>query len=784
MLCIVASRNNMKAFDVDLVTSPIKIGFCISVNDPKKIRKAMETASAYWGGFQHCLIPTFSKLDKLNSWQRISSRRVSGEDITDGYLEVFSPDFLSYQNKKDIRLNSKIEEVSTQNLLKGAPYPIVEYGISLVEGLNRKITELSNRSAQNRKIPLLVSDGSSPVLNAFLLRPRSGFHNALKKDCDKTGIYEITEVNSGNYLRMFSGDFQSSLISISRSYLETSQYSEAKTTYLYCDSKNWLDAVHLWNMRAFGYRVFPIFVDQFETEEDLSMIYEFMINNCPRKIDFRGDLPKGYISESLTKDRATKFFKRLSEKGRSRGFQVVSNTWSIPRYWHSKENTERKNQIRSYYYTKEKREMFTEGSFLGIAIKCPNHDKYPSSKPSFKVECDVRCWGSDSYAEVYPEASVQGYPDILFRNNKITIMARAFQDRVMLPIMDPDIFVKEFLKAEHIECSVSQPGQYLIKMMKSAKGIHRNSPLFIKGMLEFLYEIDKTESKAVSGGIKKLLNKATLHGWTDAKLILKMLVEQKALKMLVQLKCPNCNQKFEVSFGELKEEMLCATCFEKFDDHSSDPDNMTFVYSRAGVFSLPRKSYGVPVVYLTLAFFRKCSDVFLAMNNGTSYNILIDEKKREVDLITFVSAGECYDKRIRPVFGECKFNCDFQKSDIELFERIEVKFRDSIFVFSTMKESLSAREKALLAKFAKKLRRKYKKGVRGSNLLILTSNELEKIGSNWDLWEKGYKNFINREMHTLGYLDSNCFVSQNKYLGLDLREVTPLSEPIPISFIL
>lgn len=771
----------MESIDVDIRSCPIKIGYSVSLKNEKELQKAMQTASTYWAGFQHCLIPKFDETEDVRLWNIKHSRKLTGVELTQEFISTFSPDYLCHFKKNNNIHEGKLGTADIHNLLRGTPYPKVEHGLALLESINGDIEELYSKNV-TEKFTIAVSDGSSPVLDAFLMRPRQGMHKALKADLNKTDFFKVTELGPTQLLSHYAqNEFTSTLTDFSRYKLKENESRTKKIAFLLCDSQSFSDAFHLWNFRAYGQRIFPLFLDCLN-KDDVSELCKLVAKFEPRKSLSPYELPKMFISGDLKKKDAVIFLNEITKQVKE---PILSITWGIPRYWHRKENSERRNTPSNYFFSSTSKNLFINNGFIKIPLKLPKffQDDNYSNTAICKTVCALNHYNNLELASVFPNITIQGYPELFFSENRLLI-TKKYSDTETIVLSTSDDIAKAFFKQHGVECNISQPGKYFTKMVNSIGGVYPSNPLLVNGMLDFLYKIKKPLSaKGTVGGITALLNKSKNRRGVDAKEIVKILVDQKILKMLIQLACPNCNSKFEVSLGELEEEMRCKTCFEKFDDHSSDSSRMSFVYKRSGVFALPNKSYGVPVAYLTLAFFQR-SGFSNEINWGTSYEISMDGKSNEIDLVTFAYSNTFYDERVRPVFAECKFFSDFEKNDTDLFYQLGEKFPESILVFATMKVDLSTKEKKLLISLAKKIRRNFKKTGKGSNLLILTSNELEVIGINSKVWGKEYKNDSMDDREKLGHFDLDCFISQEKYLDLKLNEMRILTEPIAVSSVI
>lgn len=95
-------------------------------------------------------------------------------------------------------------------------------------------------------------------------------------------------------------------------------------------------------------------------------------------------------------------------------------------------------------------------------------------------------------------------------------------------------------------------------------------------------------------------------------------------------------------------------------------------------------------------------------------------------------------------------------------------FRDAVLVFATLKDSLTAEEKRSITPLAKRCRRKQKSERCGTDVLILTGNELFAENGTPYCWEDKqgvFQKYVSRR-DLDGDLQALCGATQEIYLGL------------------
>ena len=80
----------MTILHASLRLRPTRIGFLVRPTDLRAIRRIMRLCVCLWGGLYNPILPVCRALP--GQWRRSADERLTGRQLTDGYLKFFEPD--------------------------------------------------------------------------------------------------------------------------------------------------------------------------------------------------------------------------------------------------------------------------------------------------------------------------------------------------------------------------------------------------------------------------------------------------------------------------------------------------------------------------------------------------------------------------------------------------------------------------------------------------------------------------------------------------------------------
>ena len=252
---------------------------------------------------------------------------------------------------------------------------------------------------------------------------------------------------------------------------------------------------------------------------------------------------------------------------------------------------------------------------------------------------------------------------------------------------------------------------------------------------------------------------------------LKNLINYKILKGGVTLQCPECAQRTWYSLDDLSDRVTCERCLEKFDFPVVRPVSEGDWHLRTtGPFSIENYAQGGYSVALSLRFLGNLS-LFDEMTWIPSFLINSKSKKvMEADFGIFLSEGRS--EEIKPpivIFGECKSFNEFTDRDVNRMKDMANNFPGSVIAFCTLRESLTDREKAIIAKLARRGRNHFKADRWKNPVLILTGIELFSDSPPPSCWKdrgEPYNAFADHH-HVRDGIQNLCDATQQMHLGIE-----------------
>jgi hypothetical protein len=120
---------------------PIRICFFVPPNDATATERAMRISSFHWGGHLNPIIPLFKRIPK--HWREDENPVLTAAQITNGYLDAFDPDFLTFVDCDSATVDDKTRQtVEVDRLLpSGSDEGISTLGVGYFELANHLARE-------------------------------------------------------------------------------------------------------------------------------------------------------------------------------------------------------------------------------------------------------------------------------------------------------------------------------------------------------------------------------------------------------------------------------------------------------------------------------------------------------------------------------------------------------------------------------------------------------------------------------------------------------------------
>jgi len=768
---------------VNIRLRPIKLAFLVGPNDRDSLLRAIEVNTFLWGGQYNPIIPAFKR--RPDVWGDEPTKGTSPRKIIAGYLDNYDPDFIvpvgkyheiSFEagNRKVIGIKDITSEIDK--------YGTPKYGIGLFEILRYFISK-ELKFTRLKPIDICFPDFGKAyapfmasvfgVLSQNLDKIlRSNFDEILgakRPQCSISRYYEILDPD-----RLF-------LRRISSLYLKPIGIrSWGNECVFFLDASKILDVIDYWNLRAIGWNVLPIPKQVAGCERVKQLVVDFIEQNFypinPTVYNDTTILKSRYITEDELKE----FVKSLeiSPPKDKNQFKYVNQHW-YPRIWDEwakdadhviccqLEAESAEHDITDY------EERFTFKTVdPKFAERFSRH-----GEPRFANEIGFSSYATDKdiIAQVIPQGDetlarqvgLLGMHDWRFSKRGIVYLSGHTNWPIHLTLPKAEDLFLGWLRLRGWDAKVSPPGRIAKQMLKQLDGIWGISNLANDGVIGLLGKMGEgkvLDKNAFWGEILQIANEEEFA--RDPHKVLQKLIDADMFQLGVEVQCPTCTQRSWYSITDFDYELRCLKCSEAFQIPSASPGDMKWSYRAHGPFSLPNRASGVYSVLLTLRFFSQTID------SPTTPIMSFTAKKGpaeiEVDLALFLQEAKFGRSNTHLIFAECKTYNPFEKGDIDRIKVLGAQFPGAILVFSTLRTSLTEKEKRMFRPFVNQGRRFWKAEHPFNPVLVLTGTELFSSREPpycWENIEGKQKAFANAHF-VFNDLIQLCDVSQQLYLDM------------------
>ena len=726
---------------VNQTVAPIKFCFLIEPNSQSKFERAVKIAFSYWGGIFSPILPLHSVLpDEFKNEYAIEYDALSYYKNT---IDNFDPDIILYDNSLDEGFIKTLIgdrtlltiEVFLSDTEKGE----FKYGISILELISNIIeTEFKFVRNDNLKLSLPDTQNSGLFLKSFIGCFVDSFQTEISNQLKSSSFFEQPEITFDNIANHFPNQNIDTLninMKEIKVYPERRWYKGEGIYFLNEERLN--DIINYWNLRALGWSVIPIPLNQINNAYFSGFIErccEFQLNKSKNLsfINFQ-------ISTRTTEEQKQKIdlkFKEVREKIGDKlnfGFQG----W-FPRFWAADRSVLEadkvlcgKTEINSTYSQVEVQE---------------NHVKFKPDNLPFKLKYNYNLIVSHkinltfSYFDEYLNDAgliygietidwirlTHSYDRDKWRLSKtgLSHYVRRDDDEVYFFIPKANDFFKIFFSKSGNKLNETSNGRLANEVLKNIGGIRGSYFLQNKFSLKILDLIEDGKTvyhPTLVGAIKKSLKN---NNNEQVNSYIKRIIENKIIEFGSILQCDVCHQHAFYLPSELKEMMTCAVCRNHFSLPMHKPTEIKWAYRGIGPFSKNNKVGGVITVFLTLKLFnQEFADTSGNMSALIGFELVKNNKTKEVDVAVMLQ--EKHKDSIPPdlIFCECKTYKNFTSDDADRMIELGTEFPNSILTFATLNDELTENEKAELLKVVNKFRTGY--GHRPTNpVLILTAKEL------------------------------------------------------------
>lgn len=771
---------------------PIKLGFLVDPSDGKAILEAIEISSFLWGGTYNPIIPVSLRIPRI--WKhdaRMSDGKANARALTQGYVNVFDPDFFVPIGKcsvKHLGLDS-VRVITKDDIFSIAmKRDTTDFSIGLPEVL-RYLVRQEFKFVRFQPLDVLFlrfEQGAELFLASIFGTLQDELMQLIVANYKEPLRARIQDVNIDDYPQLLapSNLFLRRFTSL---YLNAHPHCgwHSRAAILLMDAKSTHDILDYWNLRAMGLRVLPVPIQTATYPRTIQFAMEFIRGN----FSSNGSHPaityetRVICGRSVTRAQLENFSCALRE---SDGAKETLNKFVIqpwyPRMWD--EWARDRDGVGGCRLEAGSEEFDFIGAQDRLRVKTvdpPFAERYGgTTKPRYANAIEIRAFGSDELrAEVIPPATgwemvnaIGGLDDENWRfsDRELVYFPSYTQQGFVMSIPRASDVFSAWMKSNDWDVKLSTPGQIATQIVKRLGGVREVGILSNPSVLDLLQEMGGGKSVTQEQFFAQLAKSSGRRGiFGSVKWVAKSLLESGMVKLGVVVQCPICQQRTWYAANDIEFTLQCHKCTERFRLPVESPNDIQWAYHAFGPFNLPNKAFGVYAVLLTLRFFEQNSH-FRAMTPMMSFLAAKHGRQIEVDLGLLIRELKQGMETTRLVFAECKSSREIEKRDIEKMKWLAEKFPGSILTFAVMRPELTKKEVVLLRRLAARGRRLWKADLPYNPVLILTSTELQadsRFPHCWRNRNEQFNKFVelyNQSPHELIPL---CDLTQQLYLGMN-----------------
>ena len=742
---------------IETRTRPIRLAFLVDPDNFEQVAEAVRLSSTLWGGLYfpiielHETVPANWKEEPLPGFPAEDS---SAEEVVIGCINAFDPDFLVQlpENVPEYIRDLGIRTIKPADIwgdLSGWDESCPSLGVGLFEILDRVFEERFRSVDLKIAFPKLPEEQYLFWAGVFGDVP-SEFDHLLKARCFRQPEVDIFRTDFGNGRAV--GVLAAQKFSATAAYLfpvdlvclyTNSFHSvfDRVPHIFFVDAENVGDVVDFWNLRAMGKSVLPIPVQFKESSELKKAVADFL------KRSQRGGDPAGGtgILDSVqflgARSRSTE--EVCEYAGSFEGGSLGLNN-RYPRIWSAGSHYDVPNDV----YGEERsfiNSANTKEDEIRIRSVLPKFRCYGRRRPVCANEITIDSYmGTDLAAEAFPRSSGKNFLRALSGPTSLPEDWRGGRNGLVRLAENGFFMPQEAPSAERVFFAwLSDLGWNRLELSSAgvlAKRIHQKLGGFVSrlqdkkllGLIEHMNggsvgqdgtPLDgnkiRQEREISVGEVKKRLERKE----PTSQSLYDYALENGFFRLGAHVKCPNCFRHSWYSLESIGDSFICPKCLGTFDavgnlDASS---GNPWYYKTAGPFSIPNYADGAYGVLLSLHFFNslKHGNMGLGITPVMSFKAESPEgREMEIDFAAFWQS-QAFQRKVELILGECKTYGKFEDADFERMEYLALAFEEQkpVLVFSTLRESLEAKEKERIAGMTKI-----------SPVIILTARELFQSG--------------------------------------------------------
>jgi hypothetical protein len=732
----VTDEDAERSITVEQRLRPLRLAFLIQHDSRSQALAAMQTCCGLWGGAVCPIIPVYRRTPLWLNRHKHPALRAS-VDVTRGWIEAFEPDYLveavaglaastGYESQFVVPL-SQVQEPEAMT---------AGFGVSAGD-VYATAYEQVYRFAQRHPQAAVLCDPTrqrDALWTAALFGnlPESGPLGPLRDMYRQTFDPDIVSLDGESFAQFFLTRRQPiTPLGATMWAVDANPRIGWRSLYLVFDPRSVLDIAHLWSLRAYGLRFYPVplpHVARFATAVRAAVADGFMAGVQLQHPMVISPAP------SVRRRELEGLYAALADPN-SDNEMLDPIPGHIIEIWDPAALRERR--LTRVTASTEQSSVEVTSRYRNIAFESPK-----PALQSTSIGYDRRRWAvvvrlrdervHSDLAEVFP-SDLRNVGELLQRTDQRQLVTATSEGLVVrcdaygtrqwwVAPTGTDIFIY-WLNTLGITARLSAAGRTAAEFIGALGGplvaIQVGDPGLVKliggaaedsrgaGVISF------ADLQAVLGRIHEG-HAATMAGHAR-------FLTRAVLQTHMSTKCPTCEHKNWYAPGDLANELTCRRCLRAFPFPAAyPPDRRDWGYRPIGPFAVGGYAHGAYTVSLALRFFLLRGMIPDAHSWTVSLEAPTPQDAFEVDFGVWLRPGFQDEEPPALVFGEAKTFNNFERADFTRAEALLRRFPRSHMVFATLRPSLTRMERRSLIALARKRPRTANRG----RVIVLTATEL------------------------------------------------------------
>lgn len=792
----------MAKVEVRVRLRPVRLAFLVRPEDKAKTLQIFRINTCLWGGKFNPIIPFFKRMPAW--WDRHGRRFESAEQIVNGYLEWFEPDFV-VEARRGLAAGLAIDKRRVLQLsdvlMQEGDREKEGTGLSVLD-LYRDLYQKHYQFVRRHKQPVVSVTPADPSFTMFSACvfgdfPRQAKLRYLTRAFDDAFEPDAISLTAATYERAFKTQPLSAL-QVGQQRLEVEYHDRQDAAIFVLDAHQPKDLIDFWNLRAVRSNVMAVPRQWLDEMSDFcrGIIRD---NHRPLPGNTHGVMTSvtamfaRSISEADIK-LLHKTFLAIDVPGAN-----VIQPW-YPSIWRPSPSFTMRAMRPTLTASESKKdiELPTEGGSVNFDSLSPDFAARFGNDHRWANVVRLREWSFEGQlATSYPtdfrtELKTRlrlGSEQPIPTTEGFVVFPRYRDSGEHWELLEGSAAVTQWLKDFKISITTSESGRAAQQIIKTLGGCWGVRHIANAGIVNILDDMAKgSRSMQADEFLQRVSNEAQGSLWHGGEY--DYLVKRRAVELGLEVKCPKCDSWSWYSITQLDYSVTCELCLREFEFPKLErKQNSKWAYRVMGPFALRDFAMGGYAAALAIRFFSEvvthtdragvtwASGLKLALPEG---------REVEADFILWYQPKETFgnDFPTEMVFGEAKSYGRYVKAtkradvftpdDIDRMQALAEKFPGAILVFATMKQGfeLSKGEVLRLRRLAE-WGRKYEREHRRTRapVIVLTGTELFTpyyLNEVWDAKGGKHKAFIDAhidaaDLHRLADMTQQLYLDMPAY---------------------